>query len=291
MSLEGVLNIDKPSGITSHDVVNRIRKLSGIRRVGHAGTLDPLATGVLLLCLARATRLTEYLVGQSKSYVATVRLGQVTDTYDADGEIVAQNAVHVSPSDIEQALPQFRGRIQQKAPIYSAIKRGGQPLYKLARQGKDVEPPLREVTIYNLQLLAWEEPSLQLKVVCSAGTYIRALAHDLGEVLGCGGHITALRRTAVGNFSVDQAIPLADLAEDDWTQHLQPSDTAVQHLPRLDLSLQDAQRVQFGQRLPRHEDHPHASLVRLYEPDGQFLGVATARENTWQPHKVFLLDP
>ena len=291
MSLEGLLNIDKPAGITSHDVVNRIRKLSGIRRVGHAGTLDPLATGVLLLCIGKATRLAEYLVGHSKSYVATVRLGQVTDTYDADGEIVAQNAIHVSPFDIEQALPQFRGRIQQKAPIYSAIKRGGQPLYKLARQGKDVEPPLREVSIYDLQLLAWEEPFLQLKVVCSAGTYIRSLAHDLGELLGCGGHIAALRRTAVGNFSVDQAIPLSDLVEDDWKQHLQPSDTAVQHLPRLELTLQDVQRVHFGQRLPRHEDHPDAPFVRIYGPRGQFLGVATARENTWQPHKVFLPDP
>lgn len=291
MPLEGLLNIDKPTGMTSHDVVNRIRKLSEIRRVGHAGTLDPLATGVLLLCIGRATRLVEYLVGHRKSYVATVRLGQATDTYDADGQIVAQNAIHTSPIEIEQALPQFRGRIQQKAPVYSAIKRGGQPLYKLARQGKDVEPPLREVSIYDLQLLQWEEPFLQLNVVSSAGTYIRSLAHDLGEVLGCGGHITALRRTAVADFSVDQAIPLADLAKDNWTQQLQPSDTAVQHLARLDLAEQDAQRVRFGQRLPRQEDHPDASLVRLYEPGGQFIGIATARENTWQPHKIFLPDP
>jgi len=287
MPLEGILNIDKPGGITSHDVVKRIRNLSGVRRVGHAGTLDPLATGVLLTCVGRATRLSEYLIGQQKSYEATIRLGQVTDTYDADGDIVAERPVHVSQPDINQALPQFLGRIQQRAPIYSAIKRGGQPLYKLAREGKYVEPPLREITIYDLQLLTWENPFVQLMVTCSAGTYIRSLAHDLGQALGCGGHITALRRTAVGNFPVNLAVALTDLYEDDWTRYLHPSDVAVQHLPRLDLSQEEGERFQVGQRLQLREDQPDAPLVRVYESGGRFLGVATARENTWQPHKVF----
>ena len=291
MSLEGLLNIDKPLGITSHDVVKRIRKVSGVRRVGHAGTLDPLATGALLVSVGRATRLSEYLVGQPKSYLATVKLGQVTDTYDADGEIVAQYAVDVPLADIKQALPLFRGHIQQRAPIYSAIKRDGQPLYKLARQGKDVTPPLRDVSIYDLQLLSWEEPFLQLKVVCSAGTYIRSLAHDLGEALGCGGHITALRRTAIGEFSSDQSVALSDLVEDNWKNYLQRSDTAVRHLARLDLTIQDAQRVEVGQRVPRQDNHPADPLVRMYKPDGYFLGLAIARENSWQPHKVFLPEP
>jgi tRNA pseudouridine55 synthase len=288
MSLEGILNIDKPGGITSHDVVNQVRRLSGIRRVGHAGTLDPLATGVILLCVGRATRLAEYLIGQSKSYVATIRLGQVTDTYDAEGEIIAETPVHASLADITQTLSHFHGRIQQKAPSYSAIKRGGQPLYKLARQGEVVEPPVREIHIYDLQLLTWDDPFLQLELACSSGTYVRSLAHDLGQELGCGGHITALRRTSVGDFSLDHSIPLDELRNGEWTRHLLPSDSAVQHLPRMELSHEEAQRVQVGQRLERRDDHPDAPLVRVYEPGGQFLGLVRTRENSWQPHKVFL---
>ena len=291
MSLEGILNIDKPRGITSHDVVQRVRRLSGVRRVGHAGTLDPLATGVILVCVGRATRLAEYLVGQSKSYLATVRLGQETDTYDAEGEIVAETAVNVTQEDIKQALPHYHGRIQQKAPVYSAIKQGGQPLYKLAREGKVVEPPVREITIYELQLLAWNDPFLQLQLDCSSGTYVRSLAHDLGQELGCGGHITALRRTSIGDFSLDQATMLDDLTSDDWARHLQPSDSAVQYMPRIELTHKEARRVQFGQRLERRDDHPVAQLVRVYEPDGQFLGIVRTRENSWQPHKIFLSEP
>ena len=288
MSLEGIINIDKPQGITSHDVVNQLRRLSGIRRVGHAGTLDPLATGVLLLCIGRATRLSEYMVGQLKGYEATVRLGQVTDSYDADGEIISEQAISVSRSDIIEALDPFRGLIQQRAPIYSAIKQQGQPLYKLAREGKPVEAPVREVHIYDLELLAWEKPSAQIRVVCSAGTYIRSLAHDLGQNLGCGGHVTALRRTSIGEFRVEQAVALDDLDEQNWADYLQPSDSAVRHMPRLDLSLDDAGRLQLGQRLQRQESHPDATLVRAYAPDGRFIGIVCSRDSSWQPHKMFL---
>lgn len=290
MSLEGILNIDKPQGITSHDVVNRLRRLSGIRRVGHAGTLDPLATGVLLLCIGRATRLAEYLVGQPKNYDATVRLGQVTDSFDAEGTIISEHAVNVSRSDILAAMIPLRGRIQQRAPVYSAIKLQGQPLYKLAREGKKVEAPVREVLIHDLELLAWETPDVQIRVACSSGTYIRSLAHDLGQNLGCGGHITALRRTAIGDFQVSQAVSLDDLNELNWTEYLQPSDTAVQHLPRLDLSDDDARRLQLGQRIHRQETHPVIDIVRAYEPDGRFIGIVSARDLTWQPHKMFLTE-
>lgn len=287
MSPEGILNIDKPGGITSHDVVNQIRRISGIRRVGHAGTLDPLATGVILLCVGRATRLAEYLVGQPKRYAATVRLGQATDTYDADGEVVAEIPVQVSQRDIELALTPFHGRIQQQAPAYSAIKRNGQPLYKLARQGKKVDPPVREVHIYDLQLRSWNKPYLQLDIACSSGTYIRSLAHDLGQELGCGGHITALTRTAIGDFSLEQATTLEELQDGEWTRYLLPSDTAVKYLPQMELSPDDVQRVQFGQRLQRLDDHPDSPLVRVYDPEGWFLGLVTNKENSWQPHKIF----
>jgi tRNA pseudouridine55 synthase len=288
MSVAGVLNIDKPEGITSHDVVKQVRRISGLRRVGHAGTLDPLATGVLLICVGRATRLVEYLIGQNKRYVATVRLGQTTDTYDADGALLTESPVTVSAADIEQALVQFRGRIQQKAPSFSAIKRDGQPLYKLARQGKAVNPPIREVHIMNLQLLQWADPFLQLELACSSGTYVRSLAHDLGQALGCGGHITALQRTAVGEFSLPQAVSLPDLQMGDWQNHLLPIDHAVQHLPSLDLSAAEAARVQLGQQLTRQDTHPDAPLVRVYEPSGRFLAILRSKENSWQPHKVFL---
>jgi tRNA pseudouridine55 synthase len=287
--VEGVLIIDKPAGITSHDVVNWVRRVSGLRRVGHAGTLDPLATGVLLLCLGRATRLVEYLVGQPKTYETAVRLGQITDTYDADGVVVAERPIPpLSAADIEGALARFRGSIQQVVPLYAAIKQGGQPLYRLARQGLDVTPPVREVTIYELTLLEWASPLLRLRVVCSAGAYIRSLAHDLGERLGCGGHVQALRRTAVGRFTVDAAVPLADLTTENLPAHLLPSDTAVVHLPRLDLSTLAATRLQQGQPVERDDAQPDASLVRVYNAAGHFIGVATARDTTWQAHKIFL---
>ena len=167
---EGLLVIDKPDGITSHDVVKQVRRLSQIRRVGHAGTLDPLATGVLLVCLGRATRLIEYLMGQPKTYVGTVRLGQSTNTYDAEGEITQQRPVTVTEADIAAALPLFRGNIEQVPPLFSALKRQGQPLYKLARQGETVYLEPRPVTIYRLDMLRWEPPSLPRRVACSAGS-------------------------------------------------------------------------------------------------------------------------
>lgn len=287
MLVEGVLNVDKPRGMTSHDVVNHVRRASGVRRVGHAGTLDPLATGVLLLCLGRATRLIEYLAGQPKTYEAAIRLGQVTNTYDAEGEVVAERPVEVTASDITAALAQFRGPIRQRPPLYSAIKKGGQPLYKLARQGVEVEAPLRTVTIYELELLSWVTPTLTVRVVCSSGTYIRSLAHDLGKVLGCGGHVSALRRTAVGAFGVGTAVPLAELSGDNLRSFLLPADAAVRHLPRLELTSTDARRLQQGQRVAQQPDHPPAELVRVYDTAGRFIGVAVANGPYWQARKMF----
>jgi tRNA pseudouridine55 synthase len=236
----GVLNIDKPGGMTSHDVVNRMRRLTGIRRIGHTGTLDPLATGVLLLCIGRATRLSEYLIGQNKRYEATIRLGQETNTYDAEGEIVAEMPVTVDEEAIQAALSHYRGPISQVPPMFSAVKKDGQPLYKLARQGVEIDRPSREVTIYQLALLEWTPPDLHLDITCSSGTYIRSLAHDLGQLLGCGGHIIALRRPAVGHFLIEQAAPLDELTAERWLDKLQPADTAVAHLPALEFSNEDA---------------------------------------------------
>ena len=286
--LGGVLCVDKPLGITSHDVVNRVRRVAGVRRVGHAGTLDPLATGVLLLCLGRTTRLVEYLVGHDKVYETTVRLGQTTATYDAEGEIMDERPfTHITLSQIKEALGPFRGQIQQQPPLYSAVKQGGQPLYKLARQGKtDVERPFRSVTIHELTLLNWEPPYLSLRVGCSSGTYIRSLGHDLGQALGCGGHLTALRRLAVGDFGVETAVPLDSLTPENITDYLLPPDTAVRHLPRIDLPETAAADILQGKPVPMLNE-PMANLVRAYGPEDQFLGVVAAKNNQWLARKMF----
>jgi tRNA pseudouridine55 synthase len=285
----GLLNLDKPGGITSHDAVNRIRRLSGQRRVGHAGTLDPLATGTLLLGLGAATRLIAYLVGQPKQYEAIVRLGQTTDSYDAAGTVIRERPyAAVTQAQIEAALPHFQGAIQQVPPMYSAIKQQGRRLYELARAGLEVERSPRPVTIYALELLDWQPPDLTLRVACSAGTYIRSLAHDLGEWLGCGGHITALRRTAVGQFTVDAAVPLDQLTATNLGDYVQPMDMAVAHLPAIHLSAVESQQLQQGQRLPRQPEQPAAELVRAYDPLGCFLGIATAVGDEWQPRKLFI---
>lgn len=290
--LGGVLCVDKPLGMTSHDVVNRIRRVANLRRVGHAGTLDPLATGVLLLCLGRSTRLIEYLVGHNKVYETTVRLGQSTTTYDAEGEIVAERPfTHLTRHQIQDSLEPFHGEIQQQPPLYSAVKQGGQPLYKLARQGKkDVARPFRTVTIHELTLLKWEPPFLSLRVGCSSGTYIRSLGHDLGEALGCGGYLAALRRLAVGDFGVETAVPLDLVSSENIADYLLPPDTAVRHLPRLDLPETAAADLLQGKPVSQ-ADPPPAELARAYGPNNQFLGIVTAKEGQWLARKLFPATP
>ncbi len=276
MTKAGVLTIDKPQGLTSHDVVGRVRRVSGIRRVGHAGTLDPLATGVLVVCVGWATRFVEYIVGQPKAYEATVRLGQTTDSYDADGMVVAERPVEVEAAEIEAALVDFRGDIRQRAPIFSAIKQDGQPLYKRARRGEAVEAPVRDVTIYALTVAAYEPPLLDLRIVCSSGTYIRSLAHDLGQTLGCGGHITALRRTAVGEFTAQDAVPLDALSPENWSSYLQPPDVAVAHLPAIQLEAEEAAELRYGRPVTAASGAPEGTLLRVYNDAGHLLGVAEA---------------
>lgn len=284
--LDGLLNIDKPPGITSHDAVDKVRWLSQQRRVGHTGTLDPLASGVLIICLGRATRLAEYVVGLPKTYLATIRLGQVTTTYDTEGQIVEDRPVGVSQEQLVAALGSFEGKISQVPPMYSAVKKAGRPLYERARQGEIVERPARTVTIYRLELISWALPLLTVRVVCSTGTYIRSLAHDLGQSLGTGGHLSELRRTAVGHFDVEDAVPLAQLSRDNWLPHLQPPDTAVQHLPKITVSLEEARQLLQGQRVERRPDQAEAPLVRAYDPQGCFVGLLTIETEQWQARKI-----
>ncbi len=293
MTLSGLVVIDKPavaaadagSAPSSHDAVARLRRLAGQRRVGHAGTLDPLASGVLLVCLGQATRLVEYLVGLDKVYETTIRLGQATTTYDAEGEVTAERPVTATAADVEAVLALFRGPIRQRVPPYSAVKRDGQPLYKRARRGEAFELPERDVVIHALDLLAYDPPLLRLRVACSSGTYIRSLAHDLGQALGCGGHITALRRTAVGRFTLAEAVALDALTPENLPTHLRPPEAAVAHLPRVDFNAEAARELGFGRRVAADGAAP-AGDVAAFGPGGRFLGIVAAEEGAWRARKM-----
>ncbi len=293
--VDGILNLDKPQGWTSHDVVARVRRLTGVRRVGHAGTLDPMATGVLLVCLGRATRVTEYLMRRPKRYRASLRLGISTDTHDADGQVTATAPVHVDCPDIQAALDAFRGPITQVPPMVSALKRGGQPLYKLARRGITVEREARPIEIHHLTMTHCAPPDLTIELTCSPGTYVRALARDLGERLGCGAHLTALTRLASGDLTLDQATSWeqfqAAVARGEWRALLLPLDAGLTHLPACTLDPPACRRVQHGHSLPPdHIAAPRDRLCRAYDESGQDL-LALLRfdpdKHIWRPHKVF----
>jgi tRNA pseudouridine55 synthase len=307
----GILNVDKPLGWTSHDVVALVRRLSGQRQVGHAGTLDPLATGVLLVALGAATRLTAYLMHGRKCYLARVRLGTRTTTDDAEGQVVLSRPTDgLTRERVVAALAGFRGDIRQVPPSYAAIKQGGVPAYTLARQGKTAELPARAVRIDGLALRSAEGRSaadvLDILVWCSAGTYIRALARDLGEALGCGGHLQALRRLSSGTFGVEGAVGVTALrrlaAEGRLHEQLVPMDDVVASWPALVVDDASAAAVQHGHAVAASEagDRRQWSALttddrrltpgqaRIYARDGRLLALARydARRQAWQPWKV-----
>lgn len=291
VSAFGLLNVCKPAGPTSHDLVAWVRRGTGVRKVGHGGTLDPMATGVLVLCLGPATRLSEYLQGSPKTYVAQVYFGVETNTYDAEGEVVARDTRPISREQVEAALAGFRGEIAQVPPLYSAIKRGGRKLYELARAGQTVELEARPVTIYRLDLRAWEPPVATLEVTCSAGTYIRSLAHDLGQAVGVGAHLAALERTASGRFTAAEAVPWqrlsAAIADGTWRAYLLPPDLALADYPAVRLDVAGADDVRHGRRVPVGADGGEATLGRAYDPAGRFMAVLARQGDWWQPVKVF----
>lgn len=302
MPIDGIFNIDKPVGITSHDVVARVRRLTGQKRVGHAGTLDPAASGVLPILLGQATRVAEYLSESGKAYRATIRFGIETDTYDAEGRIVGEADVTLMRSDIERVLPGFLGGQMQRPPIYSALKRDGQPLYALARAGKSVEIEPRPITIESLDIIDWNTPLLVLDVVCSKGTYIRSLAHDLGERLGTGAHLAALVRTRSGPFQLEASIGLDALAEafteGTWQRYCFAMDEALLDWHVAILGDDNEARMHYGQSLTFTTVTAMAgdTLLRAYSLDGRFLGIlryeSQGRQNTsiWQPHKVIAVS-
>ena len=286
-SAEGVLPIDKPVGPTSHDMVARARRALGIRRVGHTGTLDPFASGLLLLCLGRSTRLAEYLTGLPKTYAATLRLGVATDTDDRLGaEIAVTDAWReLEPAAIEAALHARRGRQLQLPPDYSARKVGGERAYRLARAGTTPALEPSEIDVYVLDVTRIAPPEVDFTVRCSAGTYIRSIARDVGAALGVGAHLTALRRTAIGEHTVERALP-ADLLEDAAARArvLLPPLAALGHMPRVGVTAADAAAVLHGRAIVSPPGlHGPIALVA----EGELLAIAQADGQTLRPRKVF----
>jgi len=288
----GILNINKPLGISSHDVVWRVRRITGQKKAGHAGTLDPLATGVLLLCLGQATRVSEYLLGSDKVYRARMLLGISTDTYDTEGQVTARAEVNVTREQVEEALRSFVGTLQQLPPMYSAVKHEGTPLYKLARRGLETEREARAVEIKAMTLTGWEPPQVEVEVQCSKGTYVRSLAHELGQRLGCGAHLAALTRTASGAFRLEQSVTLEELdaafARGEGPRLVLPMDAALRAFPAVALDPVAAARVCQGQAVELPADPP-AELCRAYALDGRLLALLRrGAEGLWRPHKVFV---
>lgn len=294
-TLHGIIVVDKPAHITSHDVVGRIRRLTGIRRVGHAGTLDPFATGVVVLAVGRATRVLQFIESTDKRYLAHIVLGAATDTGDVEGAVVERPNVIDWPDleQVEGVLSRFRGEIEQIPPIYSAIKVGGQPLYRQARAGKDVTAPPRVVQIHSMEILDYDPPNLVVGVHCGKGTYIRSLARDIGAELGASGYCHSLRRTAVGRFCLDQAWTLDELmdigAYENWHAIAIHPDFALASSAAVILSGDERIAWYHGQSLTlalgrTNDERP----VRAYGPDGDFLGVGRHGEDgSLQPAFVF----
>ncbi|HEX6121811.1 MAG TPA: tRNA pseudouridine(55) synthase TruB [Ktedonobacterales bacterium] len=306
--MDGIFAINKATGMTSHDVVARVRRLAHQKRVGHAGTLDPAADGVLPVCLGHATRIVEYLSERGKAYRATIRFGLVTDTYDTEGQVIRQAPVALTREEIAAVLPDFLGAQQQVPPIYSAIKVGGRKLYELARAGESVTPEPRTVRIDALTIVRWQSPDLVLDVECGKGTYIRSLAYDLGEQLGPGAHLAALTRTRSGPFTLAQSLTLealeAALADGTWRDHLFAADEALLGWRAAILGTASETRMRNGQLLrfaedvgatPANGDDSLAdgTLLRAYTVDGRFLGILRWQHDgaAWQPHKVLQLTP
>ncbi|MBR4142398.1 MAG: tRNA pseudouridine(55) synthase TruB [Firmicutes bacterium] len=252
--MNGVLNLNKPAGYTSFDCVAILRRLTGERKIGHTGTLDPQATGVLPVCIGKATRLLEFMDSAPKTYVCGCTLGLETDTQDIWGSVKSDRRAEIASltrENVEKVLDTFRGEIEQKPPVFSAIKVGGKRLYEYAREGRDVEVPVRLVTIHGIRMLDWQGPQqpFTFEVVCSRGTYVRAICHDMGQTLGCGACMSSLVRTNTCGYSLEQALSLEDLRSMNAEQIealLDPPETAVSHLPRLELDEEHAKLFTNG---------------------------------------------
>ncbi len=286
--MTGIIVIDKPDGWTSHDVIARLRRLLGERRIGHAGTLDPMATGVLPVFVGRATRAVEFCESDDKEYVAGLRLGIVTDTQDTTGTVLSQHPVDVTAIDVEAALKSFVGPQKQTPPMYSAVKIGGKKLYELARRGIEAERPARDVIIHSLALLGCDGSDYSMHVHCSKGTYVRTLCHDIGQALGCGGTMSALRRTRAGRFTLQNAVTLDDVeqaAENGQAEALlSPVDSLFSDHPAVRLDEKQTARCRNGTAFPTTLND---GLYRVYDGYGGFLMLGRAEDGVMHTVKSF----
>ena len=284
--IHGVFLLDKPQGMSSNDIMQKVKRIFQANKAGHTGALDPLATGMLPICLGEATKFSQFLLDADKRYLVTAKLGERTDTSDAEGQIVETRDGNVKTPEILTALEQFRGDILQVPTMFSALKHNGKPLYEYARQGITVEREARPITIFELNFIEYNAPYLTLEVHCSKGTYIRTLVDDLGETLGCGAHVTMLRRTAVADYPTEKMLDwnaVQALAEPQDLSLLDalllPIDTAVANLPTLTLDESQAQGIGFGQRVKFNNPNSLQGQVRLFSHENRFLGVAVIDEN------------
>jgi tRNA pseudouridine55 synthase len=289
-SINGVLPIDKPAGPTSHDIVAKARRALGVRRIGHTGTLDPFASGLLLLCVGPATRLAEYLTSQTKSYSAGMLLGVSTDTDDLQGSPVSESDDwrELTRDRVLAAFAEQTGELQQIPPQYSAKKIDGERMYDVARRGGTVELAASPVTVYNLTVTRLELPEVDFEVDCSTGTYIRSIARDVGASLGVGGHLTSLRRTRIGSISVEQALPLDRLSDTDSVMDalLAPA-TALGSMPRATLDRSEVAAVRMGKSVGTDLEAPEATPIAILGADGELVGIGERVGTRLQPRKVF----
>jgi len=296
-AISGVLVVDKPVGMTSHDVVEAIRRGTGIRRAGHTGTLDPRASGVLVILVGPAVRLSEYVSASDKRYQAIIRLGSSTDTFDSEGKFVRDDQpVNVTEEQFETILKQFEGEIEQTPPPYSAVKVNGRPAYDMARKGEEVDLAPRKITVHHLEVLEWAPPEIVVDVHCSSGTYVRSLANDIGNTLGTGAYLVGLRRTKSGRFSLRDATPLRKLQEafqaGNWYQFLIPAAEALGEWPAIELAPDDVEEVRHGHRVKAAAGAEQPQLVRGVSMAGELIAlmIPAAGEDgspEWQPKKVF----
>ena len=284
-AVHGVLVLDKPLGMSSNQALQKVRWLLNAEKAGHTGSLDPLASGVLPLCFGEATKYSQYLLDADKGYRTVAQLGVTTATGDAEGDVLERREVTAGRSELEQALAGFRGDIKQIPPMYSALKKDGQPLYKLARAGEVVEREARSVTISRLEVEAFESPLATLDVACSKGTYIRTLVEDLGQVLGCGAHVAQLRRTQAGPFVLDQAVSLETLEKahaeggpEALDAFLLPADAGLQHWPLVRLSEHSAYYWLHGQPV-RAPEAPKFGMLRVQDHEGRFIGIGEVTDD------------
>jgi len=291
-AISGVLVVDKPVGLTSHEVVQIIRRGTNIRRAGHTGTLDPRASGVLIVLIGPAVRLSEYVSASDKRYQAIIRLGATTDTFDADGRFTSKDAaIQITEVQFETTLKTFVGEIIQTPPPYSAVKVQGRPAYEMAREGEEVELEPRKIQVYSLELLEWAPPEAVIDVYCSSGTYVRSLANDLGDKLGCGAYLTGLRRTKSGRFTLRDAVPLRKLREafdaGNWYQYVIPAAEALSDWPSLELNNEQVEAVRHGHRIPAEAGA--TGMARGISEAGELIALleVDAATQEWQPRKVF----